>query len=481
MKDKINIFKLGKISSVIVPILLFVFVISFNYSKPFGFFRESNPAMVCINAILWSSNPLLEKLHVPISSYSFDSTAQPSTQFYNTIVSFGSGWFRLPFFFFKICSLSPNEHSIRIFSLIWLTITLLTAYLLAKQITNAQINNTVIIYFTLIFYVFNAATLWYHVQGYLHEIAVLPFYFTGWWLFSKYLKTPTFKILLEIVFVLFTAIQFDWLPFFQAMVMSAYLLFSKSKTKKWAFLLPAIAVTAGMFYIFYHYVQWAGLSAYVNHLQEKFLKRTIGGGKLQLIHGLNYNFNIAIFYSTGFGLLAVTFLICVYKKILRYPIIWMMIAAAMLHHIVFWGFSIEHDHGVVKMAFPLAFAGACFIAEFRPFKRFILASLIVVSNIGLYFFLHNFYTRPGMYSNPDFCYQVGTYIHNQIPSNKEIVFINTEGKYYQQIEFYAQKQYVLAGSASEAKLILNTNYPKASGYFLVISNGKIDKQILSNQ
>ena len=473
MKKILNSFIPSKRLLFFVPLLLFCIVISVNYSKPFGFFRESNPAMVCINAVMWGNNPMLEKQHVPISSYSFDAAAQPSTQLYNTIVSFGTGWFILPYYFFKIFSLSPNEQSIRIFSLIWLVVTLSTAYLLVRQIVNAEVNKSRIVYFTVVFYVFNAASLWYHVQGYLHEIAVLPFYFAGWWLFAKYLKIPSPKILVAIGLTLFAGIQFDWLPFFQAIVMSAYLLFSKDKPNRWAFLLPGIAVAAGMVYIFYHYVQWAGLPAYMNHLQEKLLKRTIGGGKLQLIHGLNYNFNIGIFYVTGYGLLTVTFLICIYKKLIKYPIVWMMIATTMLHHIVFWGFSTEHDHGVIKMAFPLAFAGACFIEKLLSAQRILVASLIVVSNIGLYFFLHNFYTRPGMYANPDFCYNVGTYIHHKIPSPKEIVFINTEGKYYQQIEFYAQKPYILANSVTEAAQILHTDYPDATGYYLTVIDGKV--------
>ena len=80
----------------------------------------------------------------------------------------------------------------------------------------------------------------------------------------------------------------------------------------------------------------------------------------------------------------------------------MMIAAAMLHNIVFWGFSTEHDHGVKKRGFPPAFAGACFVETIRTSQRVLVSLLIVVTNICLYFILHNFYTRPGMYANPDF-------------------------------------------------------------------------------
>ena len=91
MKSNLRSFKPTKIFLLLAPLVLFAVVISINYSKPFGFFRESNPAMVCINAVMWGSNPLLEKRHVPISSYAFDAAAPPSTQLYNTIVSFGSG------------------------------------------------------------------------------------------------------------------------------------------------------------------------------------------------------------------------------------------------------------------------------------------------------------------------------------------------------------------------------------------------------
>ena len=35
----------------------------------------------------------------------------------------------------------------------------------------------------LILYLFTPAILWYNVQGYVHEIAVLPFYFLAWTFF----------------------------------------------------------------------------------------------------------------------------------------------------------------------------------------------------------------------------------------------------------------------------------------------------------
>ena len=76
-----------------------------------------------------------------------------------------------------------------------------------------------------------------------------------------------------------------------------------------------------------------------------------------------------------------------------------------------------------------------------------------------------------MYADPDFCYNVGTYVHNQLPSGKEIIFINTEGKYYRQIEFYARKPYILAGSAAEAEQILHKDYPNAPGCYITVVDG----------
>ena len=167
----------SRIVIILIPIVVFIAVASINFSKPFGFFRESNPAMVCINIQQWQKFPAMKQRGIPMTSFAFDTAAAPSAQLYNTVLSFGNGWFLLPYYFLSWFALPADEINIRIFSLFWFIVTLISVYALVKELVKDFQRRSVIIYLSLVFYVFNAAVLWYHVQGYVHETAVLPFYF----------------------------------------------------------------------------------------------------------------------------------------------------------------------------------------------------------------------------------------------------------------------------------------------------------------
>src|SRR5690348_14576336 len=110
-------------------VLLFGLVISVNFTKPFGFFRESNSAQVCINIEQWRHYPELEKKHIPMLSYSYDPGADPKTQMPYSYLTYGYGWFILPYWAFSWLSLPVTETVVRIFCVLWLGFTLLTAWL----------------------------------------------------------------------------------------------------------------------------------------------------------------------------------------------------------------------------------------------------------------------------------------------------------------------------------------------------------------
>lgn len=464
-------------------VVLFIIVVSINFSKPFGFFRESNPAMVCINTLLWQQYPQLKKSHVPVVSYAFNVNSTARTELYNTSTTFGYGWFIVPYYYFTFLHLPPTEINIRWFSLFWLILTLYSINALTRELTLTHKEGVLIRCLTLLFYVFNASALWYHVQGYVHEVPVLPFYFLSWMFFSRYLrssKKTSGGYLLLLAITLCIAIQFDWLPVFQGGVMAIYLLLKrKILTHTFAFAIPLVSLAIGLIWIIYTYSAWATLPVYVEHLKIKFLNRTVGGGGLQIFSWLNYNFNIIVFYVSGYGLLIALFIYGLIK-LKKHSIVWLMVISALFHHLIFWGFSTEHDHGVLKMALPIAFVSALIVAGLSNAKRLGLSLIIIALNIGLYFFLHNYFTRPGMYANPRFCYELGKVIKTNIPSAGNYIFINTEGKYFPQIEFYSGRYYILANSVADAKEILHKDYPGGNGFYIE-AESKLKYRLVSFQ
>jgi hypothetical protein len=428
--------------------IVFAVAVSFNFTKPFGFFRESNPALVAINAKYWEQNPDVRKQNIPIASYAFDKSKAPSAQFDNTINTFGFAWFSVPYYFLKITGIPIGPVGLRIFSVLWLLFTVIAICQLAKQLSKQPDNNPVIVLLTTAFYVLSPVVMWYQVNGYVHETAVLPFYYMGWYCFLRLLQDKKTKWLWLTAICLFTGIQFDWLPFFQGIVMSGYLLFStKERLPKWMFLVPGLFILMGIGYIIYTYTSWSSAKDYFDFMKWKFGTRTVGQEGHSFLSFWPARLNIILFYIISYGILLVWALIGLVKR-KHHPLLLLMIITAILHHIVFWGFSSEHDYAALKMAFPVVFITATFIAGKKIKGMMIPVASIILFAIIQYFILHHYSYRKGMYEDENFFVKAGELIRIQPPD--QVVFIDTENKYFPQVEFYAGRPYKMAVSADDA-------------------------------
>jgi hypothetical protein len=451
--------------------IIFAIVVSFNFTKPFGFFRESNPALVAINASYWKDNPDIRKHNVPVSSFAFNKELPPATQFDNTITTFGYGWFAAPYYFLHFTNTPSGPIGLRIFSVLWLAFTVFTIYKLVSKLSSRLPNNKTVRFVTVGLYVLSPVVMWYQVNGYVHETAVLPFYYLSWYFFLRLLEEKKTSWLAFTAMCLFIGIQFDWLPFFQGFVMSAYLLFSrKEKLQKWMFLIPGPAILLGIGYIIYTYSSWASVTDYFHFMRWKFGTRTIGEEGPTYISFLPPNLNIIFFYVLSYGALLFWSIMGLIKR-RSHPFIWLMIITAILHHIVFWGFSSEHDYAALKMAFPLAFFAATFINQMKKRTAMLSLAVILLFSIAQYFLLHNYSYRKGMYADDHFFYKAGIAIKAQAAN--AIVFLDTDNKYFPQVEFYAGRAYKMASSVEDAKQQLMKLNGSGTGVFIELKNGQI--------
>ncbi|HEX6913657.1 MAG TPA: hypothetical protein VF145_00365, partial [Chitinophagaceae bacterium] len=336
---------------------------------------------------------------------------------------------------------------------------------------------TVII--TILLYLFSPVVLWYQVNGYVHETAVLPFYYGGWYCFFQLLLQRKQRWLWLTAVFLFTGIQFDWLPFFQATAMCGYLLFSrKEQLPRWMFLVPALAVVSGIGYIIYTYSSRTSLQDYFHFMSWKFSSRTVGRSGHSFLPFWPTSLNIVLFYILSYGLLLVWVVTALVRKRVHTFIVVMLITA-LLHHIVFWGFSSEHDYASLKSAFPLVFTAAVFLAGLSARTASYVVALTIACGIGQYFFLHNFSFRKGIQADDSFSYRAGEMVRRRPPG--EIVFLNTSGVYYPQVEFYAGRPYRLAEDVQDALKQLNiqnndtTSVPGATSksVFIDVNNRRI--------
>lgn len=446
--------------------MCFLMIISGNFFKPFGFFRESNPALVCINADYWNVHPKTRSQHIPVFSYAYDETKPAKDQFYSTVTTFGFAWYTAPYYFFKLSGWAPGPVSIRTFSLVWLAFTLYMLMLVGREMLYHEKSKLGLTIF-LIFYLFSPGNMWYMVNGYVHETAVLPFYYAGWYFFQKYIRTNHSLNLWLVALALMIGVQFDWLPCFQAAVISAYLLFTaKKQSHKLAFAIPAVGILIGVSYIFYNYFVWASVEPYLNFLQEKFLNRTVGAEGTRYIGFLPSELNLALFYILSFGILLLLSILYLLRFKKLHLLVLLMVITACLHHVAFWGFSTEHDYSTIKMGAPIALCSALWVMHQ---KKRILAFVVSAILFGIfqYALLHYIYKNE---LKADYFQVTGEIIRNHPESE---AYINTDGNYYTQIEFYAKRPYNRVKDKSEA---ISDMYKreKSKGIFITTPGFQID-------
>lgn len=463
-----------QLRNTLLVVILFCCVVAVNFNKPFGFFRESSPAIVCINTNIWQNNTSIKNTYIPVNSYAFLNYSNIKDKLYNSTITFGNGWFIVPYYFFTITHITPNEIGIRIFSVTWLIFTLICLGFLTKTFITYYKLQKHFLSLVLILYSFSPGTLWYHVNGYVHEIAVLPFYFFAWYTFIQFISTRTKKWLYLLSFSLMLGVLFDWLPIFQAFIISLYLFFHSYKLKlKWfEVLLPLIAVILSTIFVIYLYANWCGLGLYANYMWGKFTGRAYGGSKLELHRLIPSGFNLFIFYLLSFGVLYILAFQQLVQQLQQYKMLILLIVTALLHHFVFWGFSNEHDHAAMKMLLPILII---FVLSFEnkllKTQPSLLLFAIIAFNILQYFFIHNYLVYKRNSTDEAYFKKVASIIAFYKEKNT-IVCCNTN-KYYPQVEFYAQNFYVLANSVTQAKQELKRKKITHTAIFIELENANV--------
>jgi hypothetical protein len=121
------------------------------------------------------------------------------------------------------------------------------------------------------------------------------------------------------------------------------------------------------------------------------------------------------------------------------------------------------------MAFPIALIAAAYISGMKKQRAVISVILVLGCSIAQYFFLHNYTYRKGMYEDEQFFLKAGALIKAQ-PADR-IVFINTENKYFPQVEFYGERSYKMAVSVEDARQQVQ-HAGITSAVFIDVTSGK---------
>ena len=436
-----------------------------NLDRPLSKHHEANAALVLINAEVWNEKGPAASNYLPVNAYHFagdnfnDSTNLAKGFVINN--SFGALWYILPYYFFKLLQVQPSPLLLQVYNLLLHAITLWLVYGIAIMLFSKTEKGKQLALCLALFYAFAPGPLWFHGNGYSHEIAVLPFVFGAVLLYLQMLRDAKINggRLLLLFLLVVGGILCDWLMCFVAFAIFVAEIISFRKREQ-PFLLPPVftaAVAAGVGIVVWHFSSFMGFDNYLQALTSRYLHRGVTGESER--GGIAANVGILSFYLLAYGmLLPAAFASLISKRcrtsINNLPLLKGFLIAATLvvagHHIIFKGFTVVHDYSVTKAAIIIVILAAVFILLMRRYWiRIALVVLLLASNLIIYYAVN----RPGQVAANGQPYNYFEKLGKEmkaVAEPDEYVFTNAPEFSYNLV-YYSKRYYRLVPNEQEAR------------------------------
>jgi hypothetical protein len=152
-----------------------------NFNRPLSKHHEFNPSLVLICIENWQAIGGPQNTHfTPLINYQNSTDKLPgfSTDKFNQFVnvSFGNLWYLAPYYFHQLFHLKPTAASLQVYNLLLLLISLFLVNRIGQIISTATQQSALQLLIPLL-YAISPVVAWFCTNGYVHEVAVLPFYF----------------------------------------------------------------------------------------------------------------------------------------------------------------------------------------------------------------------------------------------------------------------------------------------------------------
>ena len=318
-------------------------------------------------------------------------------------------------------------------------------------------------------YIFTPATLWFHSNVYGFEILAQVFFLSGIYLFLRLLRKPSAILYAGLAATVFCMSYTEALGVLFTLTLVVYAFFHfGDRTVRKAAIVAAAGTAAALCLTLVQYSQIAGLDELVKRLAGTYTARS------GLLHS-NRGFSsieawqrVLSHYADGFGwLLLVAVMaaaVILGKKLLRPATpgfgkmekagLWLAIAPAMLHHLIFFNFTSIHDYSVLKDAvFISIFTGTLFYYLDSGWKRVFGTALVC----SLALSVGQFWKINGNLS--DCCKKTGELIAKTTKED-EVVFVSVPEESCAQVVYYAGRNIAEFWGEKDARELIRKNEAK---------------------
>jgi hypothetical protein len=387
-----------------------------------------------------------------------------------------------PYYFHQFFHLKPTAASLQAYNLLLLLISLFLVNRIGQIISTATKQSALQLLIPLL-YAISPVVAWFCTNGYVHEVAVLPFYFGALLLLHNIFLQPSItatKLLLLSTLVFLGTLN-DWLFAPLCAVTSLYALYLFIKTKKIAWLALVLACSIGfltavgtILYCYSLQMGWQQLiNLSVNRWQVRGLTNNVSVLKITNLLGRNYFIGYAgillIIFAIYNNKIRATTKKCLQTQSVAFFLIFSF-CIGMMHQLVFIQFSYIHDYSVLKLALPISIFTSLIIIQFKRKIRLVVVSCLLFSSIATYYYIN----RPGKFAqNGDqysYLQTLGKDI-SQTVANDEILVIK-DLVMMPQLIYYTKRNYLSFENEASCRAYM-TSYGFKKACIITLNNWQI--------
>lgn len=307
--------------------------------------------------------------------------------------------FILPYFCFQAFNIEATVLSLQLFNLF---IGILSCLLLFEIAMIVFARNRKIALISTAFYAFSPTVLWFQGNTYMSDILVHFFFLLQVLMYLKLLQRFTNTRMALLFLVSFLMVYTSWLGVLSTIVMLGILFFNNRGKVRWSFvLLGVLTISSALLLTLVQYAQINGWESIWKHFTYRFQVR--GSNSIENEGGLLKTKALEIAtilfnYSVNYGLLTLIslyFIVRQRKKAFQAnrflkPLFLLALVPIILLNLLLLNYC-GQDFTTLYASLFLSIVGAVCIIEFSPKIQKMLLLTVLISNVGLYYFIN----RPG--------------------------------------------------------------------------------------
>lgn len=446
-----------------------------HFNRPLSKHHDFNNAVILINAVSWQqAGGGAAFAYTPLMNFQGESNKllengpHIDAEHNHVYLSFGAGWYVLPYFVFESLHMSPTPAALEILNiLIGMLTTLLLYRLLLHWLQHKKSALLMTAFFTLM-----PAPLWYMGHSYVTTGIMLPLLL---WILRLWQIASTKQLSLFQLLQLFTAfvllLYIDWLPVFVGFSMAAWALWKSFRQPQYhaVWITCGLAVATGICLVFTQFASYLGWEQVWQYWQSRSAERsmgTAGNTTIQLVLQAGKHL-----LSGYFPLFIVAAIIGIKKlpssttSVLKHWSTWAL-CAVLLYNLLLFNWSALHEFA--WMAFGLVFClwlflhyGEALLSTAATWVR----AVMVVSLLA--FYIINLPGPKNIRGEPYNAQQtIASRIQQKIPADAIILSNHQAPKI---IEWYSKRTFNFAANEQAAQSIANS---KSATVYWALFNGE---------